>query len=231
MRISESKLRSIIRSVITESWREHSKIDSIKYGSPEEQRSQLNNTSISKEGDVEIYRLSDNLEIEFAHCGDKYIHSESNPDYYAIKIVLRGSDVDYCKRKRDEKLPELEELENLRDMAIFKYTCGMASAVKEMLRLRKNHESKKNFKNPFGLFNPSHEAAYSLMQSDIRAPRNRNHHVDDNFFVASAFVNLDREVRNETIGADIAVHKSINFKKFCIKSVQFILSQYETIQS
>lgn len=32
MRITESRLRSIIRSVIKESWREHSKIDSIRQG-------------------------------------------------------------------------------------------------------------------------------------------------------------------------------------------------------
>tara|TARA_Y100000591_G_C21685488_1_gene620336 strand:+ start:379 stop:879 length:501 start_codon:yes stop_codon:yes gene_type:complete len=34
MRITESKLREVIRSVLKESWREHSKIDSIKYGEP-----------------------------------------------------------------------------------------------------------------------------------------------------------------------------------------------------
>ena len=32
MRITESKLREVIRSVLKESWREHSKIDSINSG-------------------------------------------------------------------------------------------------------------------------------------------------------------------------------------------------------
>ena len=34
MHITERKLRSIIRSVIEESWRDHSKIDSIRHGEP-----------------------------------------------------------------------------------------------------------------------------------------------------------------------------------------------------
>ena len=34
MRITESKLREVIRSVLKESWRKHSKIDSIKHGKP-----------------------------------------------------------------------------------------------------------------------------------------------------------------------------------------------------
>ena len=72
MRITESKLREVIRSVLKESWREHSKIDSIKHGESSLKRQNNKNKnwclpeehtfSLSEEGKRVVKRFENNPE-------------------------------------------------------------------------------------------------------------------------------------------------------------------------
>ena len=80
MRMTESRLRRVIRSVIEESWREHSKIDSIRQGKGQQ------SLSISKEDVINYY--------------------ENNPekwpnDRYAFQYIIEGGKGEWIKKFRE----------------------------------------------------------------------------------------------------------------------------------
>jgi len=104
MRITESRLRSIIRSVIKESWRERSKIDSIRHGasSLKEQQSS-SNPEVEKNPEVE------NVISEFKNHPRRWEHWGNRQRFY-MAVLEHGPN--WLLEK--EQYPRLEKKDFLK---------------------------------------------------------------------------------------------------------------------